>query len=80
MFSSMPDDTLRPATRDEVRETLGYALRFNRSGKSHRHASDMMAQIAAEVLVEHLERSGFVVMKKPPAPWPSTMRYMPARD
>jgi hypothetical protein len=26
----------------------------------------MMAEIVAKRLVEHLERSGFVVMKKPP--------------
>ncbi len=29
-----------------------------------------MAQIAAERLVEHLARAGFVVMKKPPPPPP----------
>lgn len=27
-----------------------------------------MAELAAEKLVEHLTRAGFVVMKKPPAP------------
>jgi hypothetical protein len=64
----MPDDpSLRPATRDELRDALGYALRFNRRGKAHRHALEDMARIAADVLIEHLELSGFVVMKKPPA-------------
>ena len=62
----MNDKPLRPATREEVRLALGYALRYGRSGKAHRHASDDMARIAADVLVEHLELSGFVVMKKPP--------------
>lgn len=65
---SMADDpTLRPATRDEVRDALGYALRFSRRGKTHRHALDDMARIAADVLIEHLELSGFVVMVKPGA-------------
>ena len=65
----MPDDQhLRPATRDELREALGYARRFGARGRPHRHAIEDMAQIAAGVLVDHLELSGFVVMKKPPAP------------
>jgi hypothetical protein len=68
MFHAMPDDLpLRPATRDELRDALGYALRFNRRGKPHRHALEDIARIAADVLIEHLELSGFVVMKKPPA-------------
>ena len=62
----MPDDqTLRPATRDELRNTFGYALRFGRRGKPHRHALEDMARIAADVLIEHLELSSYVVMKKP---------------
>ena len=64
----MSDKPLRPATRDEVSDALGYALQFNRSGKAHRHAASDMARIAADVLAEHLELAGFVVMKKPPAP------------
>lgn len=64
----MTDKPLSPASRQEVSEALGYALRFGRSGKPHRHASDHMARIAADVLAEHLELAGFVVMKRPPAP------------
>lgn len=66
--SRMTDKPLSLASRQEVSEALGYALRFGRSGKPHRHASDYMARIAADVLAEHLELAGFVVMKKPPAP------------
>jgi hypothetical protein len=57
------DPLLRPATRDEVSETLSYALRFNR-GKPHRMAQDAMARLAADVLVDHLEMAGFVLMRK----------------
>jgi hypothetical protein len=62
----MPDEPLTPASRDDLVSTLAYGLCFNESGKPHRHAQDSMARIAAETLARHLERSGFVVMKKPP--------------
>jgi hypothetical protein len=40
---------------------------FKISGRKRVHdAAEMMAAIVAKRLVEHLERSGFVVMKKPP--------------
>ena len=44
---------------------LAFALRY--SGRKRVHDSgEMMATIVAKRLVEHLERSGFVVMKKRP--------------
>ena len=40
-------------------------LRFD--GRKRKHdAGEFMAAIVAKRLVEHLERSGFVIMKKPP--------------
>jgi hypothetical protein len=43
---------------------LGLALRF--LGRKRVHNSDeIMAEIVAKRLVEHLERAGFVVMKPP---------------
>ena len=71
----MTDKPLRPTTRDEVSDALGYALQFNRSGKAHRHASSYMARIAADILAEHLELAGFVVMKKPPSPLHSAVSH-----
>jgi ubiquinone/menaquinone biosynthesis C-methylase UbiE len=41
------------------------ALRFHGRKRVH-DADEMMARITAERLVEHLERSGYVVMHKPP--------------
>ena len=63
----MPDepDHLRPATPDEIAETLSFALRYDGRRRVH-HADSVMARITAERLVEHLRRSEFVVMKKPP--------------
>jgi hypothetical protein len=51
----------------DVAEALAFALRFSGRKRVHQ-ADDMMALIAAERLVEHLGRSGFVVMRKPPSP------------
>jgi len=61
----MPDaPKLRPATRDELAQSLSFALRFN--GRKREHGADeIMAQITADRLIEHLERSGYVVMCKP---------------
>jgi hypothetical protein len=61
---------LRPATPDEIAQTLSFALRYDGRKRVH-HADDAMARITAERLVRHLERSGFVLMKKPPAVAPT---------
>jgi hypothetical protein len=67
----MPDDRpLTPAEHADVQDTLAFALRFE--GRKRVHTADeTMARITAERLVEHLRRSGFVVMKKPPRAWPT---------
>jgi hypothetical protein len=72
----MPDtDRLRPASPDEIAQTLSFALQYEGRKRVH-HADDAMARITADRLVRHLERSGFVVMKKPAAPDPTTS-HMP---
>ncbi len=60
-----PPASLRPATREELAEALAYSLAWRR-GKRHRHGERLAFQLAAEMMVEHLELAGFVVMKKPP--------------
>jgi hypothetical protein len=62
----MPDaDRLTPASSEDLAEALAFALRY--SGRKRTHdAGEMMAAIVAKRLVEHLERSGFVIMKRPP--------------
>jgi hypothetical protein len=58
-------DRLTPATPEDLADTLAFALRFD--GRKRKHdAAEIMARIVAKRLVEHLERSGFVVMKRPP--------------
>ena len=64
----MPDDPmLRPATAQEVAETLTSALRSD-GGERARPTDEFMARIAAERIVRHLELSGFVLMRRPPEP------------
>jgi hypothetical protein len=56
----MPDaDKLTPADPS-------YALRFQ-GRKRVQNADEIMAEIVAKRLVEHLEPAGFVVMKRPAA-------------
>jgi hypothetical protein len=64
---------LRPASADEIAESLAFSLRFEGRKRVH-HADDMMARITAERLVRHLEQSGYVLMKRPEAPPPSSTR------
>ena len=62
----MPDpEELTPADRDDLASALAFALRFQGRKRVH-NADELMAEIVAKRLIEHLERAGFVVMKKPP--------------
>ena len=71
----MPDDPLlRPATPEEIAESLSFALRYDGRRRVH-HADEAMARITAERLVQHLERSGYVLMRRPEAAAPSTSRH-----
>jgi hypothetical protein len=57
-------DRLSPATPEDLADALAFALRFD--GRKRKHdAGEFMATIVAKRLVEHLDRAGFVVMKKP---------------
>jgi hypothetical protein len=62
----MPEPDLRPATPDDLADALAFALRYS-GRKQVRDSGEIMARIVADRLVEHLERSGYVIMKKPPA-------------
>ena len=58
-------EQLLPAQSMEIVDAIAFALRY--SGRKRVHdSSEIMAGIVARRLVEHLERSGFVVMKRPP--------------
>ena len=76
----MPQDTmnsadrLRPATAAEIADSLSFALRYDGRRRVH-HADDAMARITADRLVAHLERSGFVLMKRPDAAAPTASHH-----
>ena len=55
---------ISPADASDLAESVAFALLF--SGKKRVHDSDrMMAAIAAQRTVQHLEWAGFVVMREP---------------
>lgn len=62
----MPDaDKLTPASPEDLAAALAFALRYEGRKRVH-NADEVMSEIVAKRLVEHLERAGFVVMQKPP--------------
>jgi hypothetical protein len=76
----MPDTPpIRPASAAEIAEALSIALRYDGRKREH-HADDAMARITAYRLVRHLERSGFVLMKRPAGVAPTTARMPHLRD
>jgi hypothetical protein len=77
------DDKLTPADASDIADSISFALLF--SGKKRVHDSDRLtASIAAQRIVRHHEKCGYVLMKRPPiggsAPldpppgWPHTRR------
>ncbi len=61
----MPDrDALTLADPSDLASALAYALRFQGRRRIH-DADEIMAEIVARRLVEHLDSAGFVVMKRP---------------
>ncbi len=63
----MPDEPteLRLADPDDVRQAIEFALSFD-GKRRFRHADGLAAAITADHLVKHLEKAGYVAMKRPP--------------
>jgi hypothetical protein len=59
-------EALVAATPEELAEALPYALRYDERGKPRRGGWVFMAGLAAESLVNHLQRSGFVILRAHP--------------
>ena len=61
----MPDEKLTPAPPGDLADSIAFALKF--SGRKRVHDFETFtARIAADRIVRHLERCGYVVMKRPP--------------
>jgi hypothetical protein len=61
------NDKLTAADPSDIVGTISFALRFNRRKRFH-EGDKLMADITADHIVRHLDNSGFVIMKRPPAP------------
>jgi hypothetical protein len=58
------DEKLTPASPEDIADTVAFALLF--SGRKRVHDSDRMtASIAAQRIVRHLDKCGYVLMKRP---------------
>ena len=68
------EPSLRPATPSELADSLSFALRYDGRRRVH-PADDAMGRITADRLVEHLQRSGFIVLKRPDAVVPSASHH-----
>jgi hypothetical protein len=65
---------LRPATVEELEDTLTFALRF-KGRKRWDGAGPMISAIAAESLRIALEEAGYVIMKTPDGAAPSIVSH-----
>jgi hypothetical protein len=54
------------ASSQELADALSYALRYDERGKTRRTGSELVAGLAAEHLTEHLQRAGFVLLRRRP--------------
>ncbi len=63
--TSDPPEKLTPAEPSELTAALAFTLRYQ-GGKRVRNADEIMVEIVAKRLVEHLKHAGFVAMKRPP--------------
>jgi hypothetical protein len=60
-----PEQNLAAAAPDDLVNALSFALRFE--GRKSEHDADRLnADIGAKRLVRHLDKAGYVVMRKPP--------------
>ena len=62
--SDNPDRLMR-ANPEDLAEALAFALRHN-GRKRVRYADELMSAIVARRLVDHIERAGFVIMRRRP--------------
>ena len=62
----MPDafEPLTPADPTDLAGALAFALRYHGRRRVH-NADEIMAEIVADRPMDHLERAGLVVMKRP---------------
>jgi hypothetical protein len=65
-------ENLPNAARADLLHSTEYAVKFNASGKATNAARDYVAVALAARVLDHLERCGYVITKRPPMKWHST--------
>ncbi|WP_376091205.1 hypothetical protein ACE7GA_21305 [Roseomonas sp. CCTCC AB2023176] len=80
MSDMRPTDPPRPATVEELAETVRFALTFGLTGKPHGKRTREDATLLAREIARHVLRSRFRVLKLPPAPGPDTGRLWPKAE
>ncbi len=80
----MPDaDKLTPADPSDLAAALAFALRYQGRKRVH-NADEIMAEIVAKRLFDHLKRAGFVVVSgrrtSEPQRWDGDLRTLDHRD
>ena len=63
----MTEQPLQPAAPQDIADALAFALRYS-GRKRVSDSAEIMASIVAKRLVDHLDRCGFVILRKPPIP------------
>jgi hypothetical protein len=67
---------MEEAKPEDIEQSIAFALMYNGRKRTH-EADQLMAHIVARHLVEHLHRSNFVIMRRPPQPGHSTSTQKP---
>jgi len=68
---------MEEAKPEDIEQSIAFALMYN--GRKRTHEADrIMAQIVAKHLVDHLRRSNFVIMRRPPQAGHSTSTQKPS--
>jgi len=68
---------MEEAKPEDIEQSIAFALMYNGRRRT-READQLMAQIVAKHLVDHLRRSNFVIMRRPPQPGHSTSAQKPS--
>jgi hypothetical protein len=63
---------LMDAAADDVLSALAFGMTYSRGKNRSRPAHEIAINTVAQMIYTHLTEAGYVIMKKPPAPPPST--------
>jgi hypothetical protein len=59
--------TLRKATPDDVLDAMKFGMAYKQGKLRSRAADDLARSTVAQMIYDHLELCGFVILQKPPA-------------